>query len=620
MRSPFIVGLVFGFAYSIYAQVPDATPTRPSPVQSSSGSSGSSKSSDPLQGNSSFLGKDIPVFNPGSEIVSWDGKNWNINQNRLFQARFEKYLSAPEETTDDDRDYNQIIRSILDKLVPDKVNNRSLTEAFGLLTRASHFDIDANLSDALAQQVYSYWVARRQDQELADVNADLETQTRDIEYKLQLAAKEQTVTLAAPTPGNSKNSGSSKSSSKHANATTTALTRRMTEITALKLKNTTKRELSEVQVKLEFQALMVQFFLQRRFQHVLMATRFYRHVVDDGKGSLKVGGEAKNFFSTTTGMPPTVGTLDTMASEAIRDVREGVSSYKYLLQQNELESASKRLGEAFAIGEYVPEIRTLPRDQKRQALVFSQKANRLLSALEVKDYALAEDIVKDLEKSAKDFDNSKVLAAIETARTISKMHLAKAKNAAVSGDKQTLESELKEATMIWPRNPALAEVSSQIFSQADVQQQALIELDQLISQKNYRQIYDDKVRFIAATALQPNRQDKLKKILEDMQTIEGAIMRSNEISKRGDFAGAWENAERVAKTFPDDSKLSQLRANLTTEAADFVRTVRTAQQLEDKGQTGSSLAWYLKAQKLYPPSEYAQEGIYRLVKQIIPST
>ena len=39
------------------------------------------------------------------------------------------------------------------------------------------------------------------------------------------------------------------------------------------------------------------------------------------------------------------------------------------------------------------------------------------------------------------------------------MHIAKARNAAVSGDKETLESELKAATEIWPRNPALTEVS-----------------------------------------------------------------------------------------------------------------------------------------------------------------
>ena len=200
------------------------------------------------------------------------------------------------------------------------------------------------------------------------------------------------------------------------------------------------------------------------------------------------------------------------------------------------------------------------------------------------------------------------------------MHLAKARNAAVSNDRATLEAELKEAAELWPRNPALAELSTTIFSQADVQQKALLDFDQLLSQHNYRQIYDDQMRFIAATALSPERQPQLKKVLTDMAGIEGAILRSQEIAKHGDHAGAWETVDRLFKQFPDDNKLNQVRASLTTEAADFVRTLRTAEQLEDKGQYGSSLAWYLKAQQLYPASEYASEAVDRLVKAVLPES
>ena len=211
------------------------------------------------------------------------------------------------------------------------------------------------------------------------------------------------------------------------------------------------------------------------------------------------------------------------------------------------------------------------------------------------------------------------MAAIETARTVAAMHLAKARNAAVSNDRATLETELKEATEIWPRNPALSELSTAIFSQADVQHKALLDFDQLLSQHNYRQIYDDRMRYIAATALSPERQAQLKKVLTDMQTIEEAHHASSqEIAKRGDYAGAWEAVEQVFKQFPDDNKLNQAVAELTTEAADFVRTLRTAEQLEDKGQYGSSLAWYLKAQQIYPASEYASEAVGRLVKQVLP--
>ena len=372
--------------------------------------------------------------------------------------------------------------------------------------------------------------------------------------------------------------------------------------------------MSELQTKVEFQALIVQFFLQRRFQHVLMATQFYRAVFGEGDTTLKVGKDAEKLFASTTGMPPTVSVIDSLAREAMRDSREGVEAYKFLLTKNELESATKRLSEAFVVGEFMPELRTLSRDDKRQALAFSQKSNQLLSALEVKDYTLAGKLVLDLEGSAKDFDNSKAMAAIETARTVSAMHLAKAKNAAVNGDRATLEGELKSATEIWPRNPALSELSTSIFSQADVQGKALVDFDQLLTQHNYRQIYDDYVRFIAATANSPERQEQLKKVLADMKTVETALERSSEIAKRGDYDGAWETVEQASQNFPDDTKLNQARANLTTEAAEFVHVVRTAEQLEDKGQYGSSLAWYLKARKLYPPSEYAHTGIDRVAK------
>jgi tetratricopeptide (TPR) repeat protein len=375
---------------------------------------------------------------------------------------------------------------------------------------------------------------------------------------------------------------------------------------------------AELQVKIEFQALLVQLFLQRRFQHAVIGTRFYRSIFADGDSQLRVGDDAKNLFSKTTGLPPTLGTIDSMANEIMRDVKEGVSAFKYLLEKKELESATKRLAETFLIGEYLPSVRTLSRDDKREALAFAQSTNKLISAIEVKDYALAETIVKELAESAKDFDSSKPMAAIETAKTVSAMHIAKARNAAVSGDRETLETELRAATEIWPRNPALATVSSQIFSQADVQGRALIDFDQLLGQKNYRQIFDDRMRFIAATAMHPEKQEQLREVLDRMAAVEAAIIRSQEIEKRGDYAGAWESAERAFQENPDDNKLNQLRSDLTTKSADFVRALREAQNLESKNQPGSSLAWYLKAQKEYPPSEFARDGIQRLTKVILP--
>ena len=596
----------------LLAQVPDAlAPAAPAPAAPAAQAA-------PSENN--FLGKDAPFLDPGSEIMTWDGKHWNINNNRLFSARFEKYLNAEAENSSADVSYRQMIATIIEKLSPYHISPTSLDEAFRLLPKAASFQADANLSDALSASVYSVWQARREDQRLVAANDALEAERKQTQWNAEMTAHSTSLDSINQRANKAEQDQWQQEETMKRTTQMQPYVTRLAEIKAMTLANKTKREVSEVQTKLEFQALIVQFFMQRRFQHVLMATQFYRAIFGEGDTTLKVGTDAQKLFASTTGMPPTVSVLDSLAREAMRDVKEGVEAYNFLLSKNELESATKRLGEAFAIGEFMPEMRTLSRDSKRQALAFTQQSNQLLSALEVKDYTLAASIVRGLEKTAKDFDNTKAMAAIETAKTVAAMHLAKAKNAAVSGDHDTLEKELKTATEIWPRNPALSELSTMIFSQADVQQKALMDFDQLLSQHNYRQIFDDRYRFISATALAPDRQEQLKKVLTNMETIEGALMRGQEISKRGDYVGAWEAVEQVFQQFPDDNKLNQARATYTTEAADFVRTLRTAQQLEDKQQYGSSLAWYLKAQKIYPPSDYASTAIARLVKEVLPES
>ena len=553
-------------------------------------------------------------------MVTWDGKSWGISNNALFQARFERYLNAPPAISPPETEYQATLEQIMEKLSAGKVTPRSIDEAFRLLAQASQYREDANLCDSIANQVYSAWLARKSNDRLNAASKALEDERKRLEWNARLTAEG--TKLEGGGSGKSKDGAVNEQVQQQQQLSREMqmqpILTRLAEVTALARTNQLKREVAELQVKIEFQSLIVQHFLQRRFQHALIGTRFYRSIFADGDGQLRVGEDAKNLFAKTSGLPPTMGTIDSLANEILRDVREGVQAFKFLLDKNELQSASKRLAETFMIGEYLTDVRTLDREDKRRALAFVQKTNQLTSAVEVKDFSMAEKLVKELSETAKDFDVSKPMAAIETAKQISAMHIAKARNAAVSGDKETLEAELKAATEIWPRNPALSEVSQMIFSQADVQSRALVDFDQLLSQKNYRQILDDKMRFIAATSMYPEKQEQLRKVLEDMQVIETSIIQAQEIEKRGDNAGAWESAEKAFRSFPDDNKLNQVRANLTTKAADFVHAIRQAEELEQKGQPGSSLAWFLKAQSEYPASEFAQQGVERLTKQILP--
>ena len=564
------------------------------------------------------------MFDPGSEVMTFNGKNWNVTNNRIFQARFEKFLNAPEATNQEEAAYRQIIDRILVLLQPGNATFQNIDAAFRLLPYAGHYDIDARLCNSLADSVYSVWQAQRNVARLTNANESLEEAARKLEWNISVVNSEK-ANMSGPSQTGKSAGPAQKGTGKSAvnPATTTdvqtgSYSRRLAENLAAIQVNRVKKELSEIQAKVEFQAMMVQFFLQRRFQHVLMATRFYRALFTDGDTKLNLGKDATDLFAKSTGMPPTVSIIDSMANEMMRDVREGVKAFDFLLTKNEMQGATMRMQEVFVTGEYMPEVRLVQRDKKRKCLEFAQKSYQLISALDVRDYGRAEGLVKDMKKVANDFDDSKPTQAVEGARVQARMLLAKARDALARDDKPTLEKALKDAAEVWPNNPEFKEATEKIFKQSDIVQDALREFDNLVGKRDYRGIWNDKVRFIAAVAVNPERKQTLEKVMKNIETIEASLMRAEEMSRTGNSAGAWESLERAWADFPDDGKLNQQRADMTTRASDFVKMIRSAEELEKREQVGSSLAHYLKAQKMYPASDFARDGVARLVKLVLP--
>jgi hypothetical protein len=394
---------------------------------------------------------------------------------------------------------------------------------------------------------------------------------------------------------------------------------------SLKMKaNSLKGDVSEAQAKIELQSLLVQLFVQRRFHHVIIGTRFHRALFGDGESRLNLPESAQSPFKGAAGISPTVSTLEALSNEAVREVQTSVQSFHSLLGLGELRSASERLRDALLIGEFLPEVRTLPFERKRKVLRFVQMSNTLLSALETKDYTTAAELLNGsggLRALASDFDASKASALIETSRNAARLHLARARNAAISGDKAAFEAALKEAAAIWPSNPELQEVAEKAFTQGDQMAQTLLELEQLLAQKNLRRIAEEPGRFLAATqGASPEKQALVKKILQDFKTIEGALMAAKEMDRQGNPSGAWESVDKAARDFPDDLQLNQARALYTTKAANFVRTIQSAQEHENRTELATSLAWYLKAQRLYPKSDTAEEAVQRLKTLLLPKS
>ena len=620
-RCPGLVGLSLSLlaASSLHAQV--FTP----PAQQSGGNQGNSgdntttvnTQSQQSSGDKQLLGNSVPYFDNGTETFTFDGKSWNINNNRLFAARFEKYLNTPSADSEEDEAYRKVLRDILDALSPHTGAN--LPRAVALLQNASQFDQDAFLCESLANAVYRVYLAKSSVADLQRLNIELDKQRKSLDWNYKVG------TEAQQTRDDMRARKNSRSGVKSGGAAAEAgdiqrYVQRIAEVEAERVANRAKMEVSEIQAKLEFQALMVQFFMQRRFEHVIIAARIYTEFFQDGNGELefKEGSEVEKNFSKSIGFSPTVTTLDALSNEAIRDVKDGVEAFKFLVSKDELDSATKRLSESFMLGEYLEPIRTLEMDSKQRVLGYARDSFQLLSAIEVKDYTLAEELVTRMRETAKDFDFSKPTAAIETARLSANMLIRTARNAALKGDEDTYSENIAKAAEIWPTNPQLKEQFDLIADQSDVMQVAKREFDRLLSTESYRAIYNDKGRFIAATLDDADRQESLQQILGNIQTIEIAMQQADALAKGGNPYAAWETIEQVFQQFPDDSPLGTVRSDLATDVAEFVSTLKTAENLESRDQTGSSLAWFLKSRKIYPNSLFAREGIERLVDKILP--
>ena len=615
----------------------------------------------------------LPALDPSGSMIRFNGQNWNATDNALFRTRFEKYLNTPEETGAEEKAHREILNQIITLLDPNTFKPSTISEAYKLLARAANYPGDSRLSDTIANAVYSVWATKRLKTRLDEANKILEEENRRARYNLGVVSDLKSGTAlnqpakstisqpnmkgpaasqtpqAAPPPappapapaapalpdapvakslaptenGPTANEIAAAATSRNAVKIADYAEKLVSTSAAMKA-NSLKGSVSEMQAKVEYQSLLVQLFLQRRFHHVVIGCRFYRAIFSDGASKLEVPNESQTIFTKGSGLQATVSTIESVTNELMRDVQTGAQAFHRLLDLGELRSAAERLRDILIVGEFMPEVRTLSFERKRKVLGFVEKANQLQAAIEVKDYTLASELMSGpngLKTIAKDFDATKPNAVIETARNASRLHLAKARNAALSGNKPEFEAAIQEAAKIWPNNPELTELASKAFAQSDQMAQALQELDQLIAQKNFKRIADDAGRFLAATHNAPvEKQSQLKDILNDYKSIEGSLGASKEMDRLGNAAGAWEAIDKVAEKFPDDLQLNQARALYTTKASDFVRSIQTAKEHERRSQAATSLAWYLKAQRLYPNSELADQAVQRLKVLLLQPT
>lgn len=571
----------------------------------------------------------MPMADPGSENVSFNGKLWNVTNNRLMRSRFETYLTTPEANGPEDQAYRDLMAQIMELLAPThkatdpvtkaQIRGPEVMKAFAMLPEAGAARIDGGLCNAVANAIWDVWTSQKRVNERKLANVAMMERRKQLEWNAEMGLN--STPLSKSGPASKNGSQQTNAQAQQTNSATVGRTsgyiKGIAEIEARTKLNETAMGLSEVTSKIQFQALIIQMFMQRRFEHAVIACRFYPNLFRDGESILQLdkNSDVQKLLSSSFGVPPTVSMIDGLSLEAIRSVDESLVSFENLVARRDVDSASNRLLEAYAIGEYLPRVRRLPMSEKTKVLDFVRKKNKLLSFLEMKDYSSAETVVMELRSSSDDFEYAKPLAAIQTAKTMSNLHVNNANAAMGNKDAKTVEAEMKAAAEIWPTNPRVTQLSEHMMQSTDMKSQALMEFDRLLSQRNYRQIFENQAPFIAAVADDLTRKQQLEKVLKDMGRLELILGGAKEMAASSAPA-AWEKVEKESKIYPDDPVLSKLRADLGVKASEFVTAIENARQQEEKQQVGSALAWYLKAKSMHPLSEMARDGIKRLVEVV----
>ncbi len=588
------------------------------------------------QSATSPLGQEIPMLDPSAETITVGGVAIPLGDNRLLKARFEKYLNQPPEDSQEAAEYRQTIDEILAAISPFRAGGPNLYSGFKLLPRASTYPGDANLCISLAESIYMAMLAKKDVGSLAQLNQSIEEEKVQIIRQADWAAR----TDREGTLGKSRGVGNGASqegggTGQAAGASGTATTpgsgvtslryaetlRRIAEIEILKKENIVRTEAQTIQTKAQYQVSMIQWFVQRRYEHVLMAARFYNQIWKDGDATLRIeqGSDVSKLFSESLGISPTVASLDALSNEAIREVSKYIEAFDLLLSRGDLHSASQRLMEAFALGEYLAPVATLPLDKKRHVADYVRDLHELYGALQARDYVRAKELATNLKTNAKDFPSSKVDSAIAGYTLASDLAIEEAKTHLISRDSEKAAEKIKVATEIWPTNPKLEEFRNLVNNSGGVVT-ARNDFDRLLSEGNYREIARRQYELAPAIQGDATREDAFKQIMGNLQQIEAALGKASEFSRINQNYGAWEQLADIREQFPDDPKLGRELELLAPKVADFTLALDKARQFESRTpkQTGSALTWYLKARSIHPQSEQAEKGINRILDEILP--
>lgn len=555
----------------------------------------------------------LSILNNQNNLVDLSGKKIDDAQQKLVRARFEKYLNSPPATSSEDISYNQLLVDISQRLAGKGGGSDSerTLDAWRLLFKAEDYPMDDQLCRTIADKVVNFWQTTRKIEKLAVQNEKLEKDRSRKESGMRTVAsmdRQEFIQMmrgkdATPPPTRDYELDPIK--------------KRLQETEAKLQENKSYEATSRVNQKLDFQSLIVQFFLQRRYYHAMIANDFYRYLFAAEDGKIEGIDSLKGQMFGGVDIKLTTSTIDALCKEAINDTDKAVKAAEYLISRGEIHSAAQRMLEAFFIGENLAPVKTFPMDSKREIMRYLRDTDKLVNAVKVKHVERAEAVLKEIQSYTKDFDSGQIEAFIQTSRQLSDLALQKALVAAQTRNQPAVETALQEAVQFWPTNPKIQEFLKTMIGKVDLKDVATTDFDRLFSQKDFRGIFNDRFRFAAALAMDNSRNKEFLEIMKRMEVIETSIGQAKELARLKNNFAAWEVVEKVYRQFPEDAELNRIRADLTIKASSFAAAISKAEESAANGDDWAALLAYLKAKDIYPMSTFANDEISELSNKIL---
>ncbi len=580
-----------------------------------------------------LMGMELPLLDPSTDTISYGGGKFDVGNNAMVRERFEKYLNQSPDDTEASRKYRRSIEKLIDLTQKysknaGPVGSKVLVKIGTTLYDISDYPGDGQQAGALASGMVSALDAQRANLRRDKANQQLDDDIEKLVKKTNSLTNQNTQKGSGG--GNIGNiQGKSGASGGVSHTVRIAFnTQKIAENKAKQGANIAASEASLLKAKIQYQALLLSLFLERRFDHTVIGARVYRHIFRDGDTTLNMekDSDAYKMFTGISGMPPTVNALDSAAANARRDIDQSMDSITNLLAQNKLGEATNRLITAVAIGEFMQSVAVFPAESRRRIAEYWTLRKNALVALNARDYGEVERISGRLKELDADYNDSLLMSYTEAKKTQSDGYLRQARKAMEANKEEEAMEAMANAAVVWPRNPRIAEAKSMV-EKIDAYDKEKAEFADLIRAKRFRDIYRDRNRLKVVAALDETLAQQYEAVLRYIETIDNSLTQFREIAEEQGTMGAGMAYEKLVEMqaenealpeelfrgeLKNDKQFSDTLRDLRDAAGEFTEALATAQKQEKKGEYGSALAHYYRALELNPTSIMAKEGINRV--------